>query len=41
VVFVADKVALGLVASSNSISPVSLSTDCSTLITIHHLGLVQ
>jgi hypothetical protein len=40
--FVVDKVALGQVFFSTSVSPAnSHSTDCSTIIIIYHLGLVQ
>jgi hypothetical protein len=42
--FVVDKVALGQVSPSTSVSPASShSTDCSTFIVIiiYHLGLVQ
>jgi hypothetical protein len=40
--FVVDKVALGQVFSDNFGSPAdSYSTDCSTIIIIYQLGLVQ
>jgi hypothetical protein len=39
--FVVDKVAWGRFSSSASISPANHSNDCSTLIIIHHPGLVQ
>jgi hypothetical protein len=41
--FVVDKAALGQVFSEyfGSVSPAIHSTDCSTLIIIHHPGLVQ
>jgi hypothetical protein len=40
--FVVDKVALGQVSPSTSVSPADLySTNCSTITIIYHLGLVQ
>jgi hypothetical protein len=40
--YVMDKVVLGRFSPSTSVSPASShSTNCSTLITIHHLWLVQ
>jgi hypothetical protein len=39
--FVVDKAAQGRVSKSISVFHVKHSTDCSTLITIHHPGLVQ
>jgi hypothetical protein len=40
--FVMDKVALGQVFSKFSVSPANLhSTDCSAIIIVSHLGLVQ
>jgi hypothetical protein len=40
--FVVDKVALGQVSPSTSVSPANLhSTNCSTIILIYHLGFVQ
>jgi hypothetical protein len=39
--FVVDKAALGQVSSKYYSFSVNHSTDCSTLIIINHLGLVQ
>jgi hypothetical protein len=40
--FVVDKVALGQISSSTSVSPANLdSTNRSTITIIYHLGLVQ
>jgi hypothetical protein len=41
VVFVVDKAELDRFTRSTSVSPANHSTDCSTLIIIHHPGLVK
>jgi hypothetical protein len=38
--FVVDEVALGQLSPDKAVSPANHSTDCSTLIVIHHPGLV-